>query len=106
MNELGKRLKSERIRLGLSQSDFASAGGVRSNALGQYEAGKRVPRADFLFRVASFGVDVHYVLLNSRICPASDLLTEDESRLLSHFRLVGTEVRTSVLCILANSKTL
>ena len=59
---IGARLKSERLRLGLSQAAIGGIGGVEVNAQGQYESGKRIPRADYLALIASAGVDVLFVV--------------------------------------------
>lgn len=59
---IGARLKSERLRLGLSQTAIGGIGGVEVNAQGQYESGKRIPRADYLALIALAGVDVLFVV--------------------------------------------
>ncbi|MCI8210835.1 DNA-binding protein [Pseudomonas sp. S25] len=66
MKEIGKRLREERRRLGLSQRDLGLLGGVAANAQGKYEGGERAPRADYLAALARAGVDVLYVLTNRR----------------------------------------
>lgn len=66
MIEIGSRLKSERIRLGLTQRDFASLGGVQTNAQSQYEHGRRSPTAAYLKRLANSGVDVLYVITGDK----------------------------------------
>ncbi|WP_324830992.1 helix-turn-helix domain-containing protein [Pseudomonas saxonica] len=63
---IGARLKSERMRLGLSQAAFAEVGGVAVNAQGRYESGARIPRADYLALVAAKGVDVQFVIIGER----------------------------------------
>ncbi|MDB5984229.1 MAG: DNA-binding protein [Pseudomonas sp.] len=67
MSEMGARLKQERKRLGYSQREMGLVGGVAANAQGKYESGERVPKADYLAALASAGVDVLYVLTNTRI---------------------------------------
>jgi transcriptional regulator with XRE-family HTH domain len=62
MNGIGKRLKQERKRLKLTQSALGAIGGVEANAQGHYESGQRLPRADYLFRVAAAGVDISRVV--------------------------------------------
>ncbi|MDB6145808.1 MAG: DNA-binding protein [Pseudomonas sp.] len=66
MSEMGARLRQERKRLGYSQREMGSIGGVAANAQGKYESGERVPKADYLAALASVGVDVLYVLTNTR----------------------------------------
>jgi transcriptional regulator with XRE-family HTH domain len=70
MENIGKRIRSERLRLGLSQAKFAQIGGVAANAQGHYENGFRRPRADYLFKLAVMGVDVSFLVTGSRPNPA------------------------------------
>lgn len=63
---IGARLKAERLRLGLSQSDFGKHGGVAANAQGRYESGVRFPRADYLAEIAKMGADVLFVVTGQR----------------------------------------
>ncbi|MCD5974832.1 Cro/CI family transcriptional regulator [Pseudomonas savastanoi pv. glycinea] len=67
MTKIGQRLKEERLRLKLSQSALGSIGGVETNAQGNYENGLRYPRADYLSRIASGGIDVAYVVTGLRL---------------------------------------
>ena len=59
---IGARLKSERLRLGLSQAAIGGIGGIEVNTQGLYESGKRMPRADYLALIALAGVDVLFVV--------------------------------------------
>jgi transcriptional regulator with XRE-family HTH domain len=62
MNGIGKRLRQERKRLKLTQSALGAIGGVEANAQGHYESGQRLPRADYLFKIAAAGVDISRVV--------------------------------------------
>ncbi|MGE6387646.1 helix-turn-helix domain-containing protein [Pseudomonas sp. NPDC078416] len=62
MNGIGKRLRQERKRLKLTQSAMGAIGGVEANAQGHYESGQRLPRADYLFKIAAAGVDITRVV--------------------------------------------
>ncbi|MCQ3000396.1 helix-turn-helix domain-containing protein [Pseudomonas syringae] len=66
MIEIGRRLRQERKRLGLSQKEMGELGGVAANAQGKYESGERAPRADYLAALAKAGVDVLFVLTSRR----------------------------------------
>jgi transcriptional regulator with XRE-family HTH domain len=63
---IGARLKSERLRLGLSQSAVGSIGEIEVNAQGRYESGIRLPRADYLAAVAKAGIDILFVITGER----------------------------------------
>ncbi|AYF49003.1 XRE family transcriptional regulator [Pseudomonas fluorescens] len=69
---IGARLKAERLRLGLSQSEIGKIGGVEVNAQGRYENGIRHPRADYLAEVAKAGVDVLFVITGQRAQSGAD----------------------------------
>ena len=62
MSTIGLRLKQERLRVGLSQRELAHVGGVGDNAQRMYEKGRRLPRADYLSKILTTGIDVLYVL--------------------------------------------
>lgn len=69
--ELAHRLKEERERLGLSQSEFAKRMGVHRNTLVRYESGEREPDSNFLARVGDIGVDPGYLLFGRKTDPIS-----------------------------------
>lgn len=71
MSTVGDRIKEERERLGLSQTDFADLGGVQKRAQINYEKGERSPDAAYLSAVAGHGVDVTYVLTGVRMDEAT-----------------------------------
>lgn len=58
----GARLREERNKLNLSQTDFAALGGVRKQAQINYESGKRVPDANYLMNISVAGADILYIL--------------------------------------------
>ncbi len=62
LDTVGKRLAEERKRLGLNQTDFAEAGGIKRASQVNYETGRRSPDSDYWEAVAKIGVDVQYVL--------------------------------------------
>lgn len=85
---IGDRLKEERQRLGLNQSDFAALAGVAKNSQLNYEKGERSPDAEYLAAIAEKGVDVLYVVAGRRTPAAADAISEAEADLLEHFRLL------------------
>lgn len=65
----GDRLRSERERLGLNQTEFGQLGGVKKLAQINYEKGDRQPDAAYLAAIAAAGADVLYILTGSRPYP-------------------------------------
>lgn len=59
---IGERLRKERNRLGLNQTDFGGLAGISTNAQANYENDSRSPNAKYLAALAGHGVDVGYVL--------------------------------------------
>ncbi|OLO05091.1 XRE family transcriptional regulator [Salinicola socius] len=66
MVHIHERLKHERLRISLSQDEFARACGVSKRAQASYESGERSPRAEYLEAASIAGVDVQYVLTGVR----------------------------------------
>lgn len=91
---IGSRLKEERLRLGLSQTQFADLGGVQKQAQLRYEKGERAPGADYLAAVASAGADVLYILVGRR---DTAMLSPDEAMVLAGYRSLDASGRSGVL---------
>lgn len=97
MDEFGERLKRERSRLGLNQSEFAALGAVKQRAQYQYEKGMRRPNSDYLSAIATAGVDVCYLLTGEK---TSRLENADERRLVAGFREVDVRKREALLALI------
>lgn len=97
MDSIGERLREERDRLGRSQADLASVGGVGRRAQTYYESGERSPDAAYLGRVAEIGIDVQYVITGVR---SSSALTPDERVLMERYRASATPLRDAALRVL------
>ncbi|RBB92026.1 XRE family transcriptional regulator, partial [Pseudomonas sp. MWU12-2115] len=70
-NSIGNRLKEERMRIGMSQAEFAALGGLGKQAQLNYESGARSPDANYLAALANVGVNVLYVITGERAQGAS-----------------------------------
>jgi len=64
--EIGGRLRQERERLGLNQTQFAAIAGATKQTLFSWEHGKTSPDGFQLARLAEEGVNVTYVLTGDR----------------------------------------
>ena len=58
----GERLKEERKRLGMNQTEFALLGGVVKFTQINYEKGDNSPNLDYLAKLEAAGVDAYYIL--------------------------------------------
>lgn len=102
MKDLGSRLKEERKRLGLSQQEFGTIGGVEANAQGKYESGERIPRSDYLAALEKKGVDVLFVVSGKRTPMTADSLNEAERAIITHYRALSEDDQDAI-SQLANS---
>ncbi|WP_079227325.1 helix-turn-helix domain-containing protein [Pseudomonas putida] len=79
---IGDRLKEERSRLGLSQTDLAAVGGVGKTTQINYEKGSGSPDARYLAAAADRGVDILYVVTGVRRPAHADQLSPEGAELL------------------------
>lgn len=70
MSSIGTRLRQERERLGLTQTEMGDLAGVTKNTQRLYETDQRSPKADYLALLDVEGVDVGYVLTGRESTPA------------------------------------
>ncbi|WP_394231189.1 helix-turn-helix domain-containing protein [Salmonella enterica] len=66
-NHIGLRLREERERLGLSQPALGKIGGVTKLTQLNYEKGKGMPDAAYLYTIhKALGINIHYILTGIR----------------------------------------
>lgn len=63
----GERLRKERERVGLNQTQLAEVAGIKRMAQSQYEKEVRSPTIRYLSAIASTGIDLHYLLFESKL---------------------------------------
>ncbi|OBZ19675.1 transcriptional regulator [Pseudomonas protegens] len=88
---VGSRLREERERLGLSQSDFGALVGVSRGTQKNYEVGTAVGAMDLKYVAAleTADVDATYVLTGSRSIGAG--LSRIESQIIDQYRRIPEE---------------
>ena len=96
MSGIGNRLRRERERLRLSQRALGELGGVKANAQGAYESGKRMPRADYLAAVTVGGVDILFVLTGVNTPTSTNNLNQAEVKVLVSFRALLKEDQEAI----------
>lgn len=101
MDIFSVRLRLERKRLGMNQTEFAAAGGVQQHAQVNYEKGARLPDVSYLVGIAELGVDVQYLLTGRTSDPGTLALTRDEELLLAGFRELKLREKRGVLALVA-----
>lgn len=95
----GTRLKEERNRLGMSQTVFATHGGVVKFSQIKYEKDESTPSVDYLFKIEAIGVDIGYVLTGDRQNPnliARATLDERTSQVVSRWNSLGEPAKVLV----------
>jgi transcriptional regulator with XRE-family HTH domain len=85
---VGERLREERERLGLNQTDFGVLTGVSRGTLKAYELGKGSPDIRYLSALAKAGVNVSFVLTGLEAAASSDEQSQAEAKLLNQYRVI------------------
>ena len=99
-DQRGERLREERLRLGLSQKDFAALFGKKNMAVMRYEKGERVIGQDDLEALHVAGVDVYYLITGERTQP--DLLSDEAQELLKLWSNVEPSQRETLMTLVRN----
>lgn len=91
------RLKEERMRLGLNQTEMAEAAGVGFSTYQTYERAGRFPNADTLASLHVAGVDVQYVVTGKR---STDRLSDEQQALLAEWSVLDERGRALVTAVM------
>ena len=83
MTTVGERIKTERLRLKLSQRDFSKLINISAEAQFKYAKNISLPRIDYLLKIQNIGVDINYILLGYS---NPIILTENEISILTAIR--------------------
>lgn len=86
---IGERLKAERVRIGLKQSEIAEKIGVSREMWGKYERGVAIPGGEVLFSFAAAGADIHYLATGERSFGISSLHEIEASKIKEKSLVVG-----------------
>lgn len=93
----GVRLKEERKRLKLTQSQIATIAGTTKSTQLLYEKDAMRANSDYLAAITKAGIDVAYVLTGER---GGVQLTEQEAAMLALIRQAPPAVRETALNVL------
>ncbi|MFI8482985.1 helix-turn-helix domain-containing protein [Pseudomonas sp. NPDC078700] len=92
----GERLREERDRLSLNQTDFGVQAGVSRGTQKAYELESSSPDVRYLAAVQSMGVDVHYVLTGARTPSDAASISAEEAALVEGYRALSAAERDTV----------
>jgi transcriptional regulator with XRE-family HTH domain len=92
--ELGKRLRQERLKSGLNQSDFAALAETSLQSQMRYETGQQMPKLEYLFALAPNGVDIGFVVTGIR---KNGDFGYFETELINNFCQLNDQQRSALL---------
>lgn len=97
MSSIGDRIREERERLELNQTQLADLLGTTRKTQFNYETDARRPDANYLAAMASAGANVQYILTGDLGPRPEVVLSAEEKVLLEYFRDASKEVRRAAL---------
>jgi transcriptional regulator with XRE-family HTH domain len=95
--DIHDRLKEERKRLSLNQTDFGKIAGVGKTTQINYESGERSPDAAYLAAIAAAGADAQYIVTGIR---SEMALAPEERLMLDRYRASSKALRDAALRVL------
>ncbi|QHQ16199.1 helix-turn-helix domain-containing protein [Pectobacterium parmentieri] len=96
---IGARIREERKKFDLSQSDFAKRAGCSRNAQAVYERDESLPGTAYLLNLINIGVDVWFVLTGNRFPDIGDV-SNDELELIKIYRAAPLAIKAAALAAL------
>lgn len=90
MHSIGERLKEERKRLGLSQTELCELTGITRKTLFSYETGERSPNVLFLSALFDHDFDVDYILKGEQDRLRPSLMIKIRKAAESAFQIVNS----------------
>lgn len=91
---IGLRLREERERLGLTQTQFATMGGASKRSITDWEQGKLYPNGEFLTLASDQGADINYIFTGERNI---NKLSHDEGTLLAEIRQLDEDGKDGLI---------
>lgn len=92
--KIGDRLREERNRLGLIQTDAAKSAGVSYVTYIGYEKSERFPNAESLYGLFLVGFDVLYIVTGTR---NNSTLSNTQAAVLEQFGQIDERLHPAVL---------
>lgn len=99
--DIHERLREERERLGLSQTEVSSRLAVGKNTYLRYESGETSPTARHLAELDRMGMDVYYIVVGER---TGNELGAEYGNLISAYSKCSEELRGAALAVLMSSR--
>lgn len=93
---IGERLREERDRLAINQTDFGVAAGVSRGTQKAYELESSAPDTRYLCALQGMGVDVHFVLTGAKSQVEASSISADEAEIVGWYRALSDSDRAAV----------
>lgn len=95
-DRVGDRLREERERLGLNQTEFGGLLGVSRGTQKNYELGANSLDLRYVAALEEKGVDAGYVLTGRRSTPLGQVFTAAEEELINQYRSIPADDQKTV----------
>jgi transcriptional regulator with XRE-family HTH domain len=95
--QVSERIKSERKRLGYSQTELAEIAHATRGTVANWEGGAGSPDADALAAMANVGLDVLYVVTGDHSFVPPRKLSSEEETMLGYFKEASPAARKAAL---------
>ncbi|EAS0613876.1 helix-turn-helix transcriptional regulator [Salmonella enterica subsp. enterica serovar Dahomey] len=99
MVTMGDRIREERKKLKLNQTDFARLAGCSRNAQAIYERGESLPGSAYLVKLSEMGVDIQYILTGHRV-PLAEISMEERA-LVENYRAMDKAAQLNMQAVSA-----
>ena len=87
-DRVGERLREERERLGMNQTEFGALLGVSRGTQKNYELGANSLDLRYVSALEERGVDAAFVLTGRRSTPLGQLFSPEEEKLIKQYRSI------------------
>lgn len=94
---ISERLREERLRLDLKQTDILRQIDVAISTFSNYETGKRSPDLEFIMKLGALGYDVAYIVTGERHENGAVVLPPDEQEWLNLYRKMASDDRERLI---------
>lgn len=98
MNEIGKRIRSRRNELNITQTQIYKETGISSGNLSSIETGKILPSSSALIELSKIlDCSIDWILLGDDTFFKTQFFNNREQKLLSNFRKLSTRDQEEIL---------
>ncbi|EKB3330044.1 helix-turn-helix transcriptional regulator [Salmonella enterica subsp. enterica serovar Chandans] len=103
MKQIGDRIREERKKFKLNQTDFAKLLDSSRSAQAIYERGESLPGSAYLIKMSELGIDVQYILTGRHTPTPDGIVTasQEEKALLENYRAMDKAAQLNMQTVSA-----